>query len=104
MDFLGILGTALERGRERTTGVRQLYTAGNLRRADLRLTPRQSALVEGHQFLEDLQVLLGVVGLRQQGAKQDGPHQDQRFAPFPVGAKRRQRLARAGLALALGLE
>lgn len=99
-----ILGIALERGREVTPGVRQLDPAGNLRRADLGLAPCQAAIIEGHQLLEDLQVLLGVVGLRQQAAQHDGPHQDQRLAALPVRAQRRQRLPRPRLALPLRLE
>lgn len=61
----------------------------------------EGSVVHRHQHLEDLEVLLGVAGGREQGAEDAGAHEDERLTPFPVAAERGQRLAGVGLALAL---
>ena len=43
-------------------------------------------------LLEDIEVLLGIVGGRQQRAKDDGADQDQRLAALPERSKGRQGL------------
>ncbi len=68
----------------------------------MKAAAEEGFVVDGHQFLEDGEIGLGVVGNGEESSKDARLHQDQGFAPLPVTAECGESLPRAGFALFLG--